>query len=303
MFSAQLACLLLASVHLVAANGIDNRITELVNSYSPLLQYPTNFTQGIVPKAIHSHNDYWRQVPLLTAISLGVVSVEADVWLVDGELLVGHEPAALSPVRTFDALYVQPLLEMIAGQNPKSPFTVNQTAPNGVWDTSSDTPVQLLVDMKTDGAETLPFVVKALERLRSAGYLSTVHDTTFTPAPVLVIGTGNTPLAGVVALEPRDVFLDGPLAALNDSHTPTVSPLASTDWETFVGWDGIGEMGDEQRANMTSFINDAHARGIKARFYETPGWPISARNAVWKELLNAGTDFLNADDLEAASNF
>jgi hypothetical protein len=30
----------------------------------------------------------WRDVPLLSALSLGVSSVEADVWLVDEELLV-----------------------------------------------------------------------------------------------------------------------------------------------------------------------------------------------------------------------
>jgi len=32
----------------------------------------------------------WRDVPLYTALSLGVASVEADVWLVDRELFVSH---------------------------------------------------------------------------------------------------------------------------------------------------------------------------------------------------------------------
>jgi len=32
-------------------------IAHLESSKSPLLQYPTHLTQGIVPKAIHSHND------------------------------------------------------------------------------------------------------------------------------------------------------------------------------------------------------------------------------------------------------
>lgn len=36
--------------------------------------------------------------------------------------------AALTPARTFDSLYIQPLLSIIAGQNPKSQFTVNQTS-------------------------------------------------------------------------------------------------------------------------------------------------------------------------------
>lgn len=83
------------------------QIKDLIESDSPLLQYPTQFTQDIVPKQIHSHNDCalpvssmyhfatsltvkldWRDVPLYTALSYGVGSVEADVWLSGGDLLV-----------------------------------------------------------------------------------------------------------------------------------------------------------------------------------------------------------------------
>lgn len=217
---------------------------------------------------------------MLTALSFGVTSVEADVWHIDGELFVGHELAALSPTRTFDSLYVQPLLKLIKAQNPTTRFTGNQSTPNGVWDTASGIPLQLLVDMKTDGVATLPAVLQALEPLRSAGFLSTAHGSTLTLGPVLVVGTGNTPLAGIQALEPRDVFFDAPLTALNDTFTPVLSPLASTDWATAVGWSGIGNMTDQQRANMTKFIQDAHSRGIRSRFWDTPGWPISARYAL-----------------------
>lgn len=42
----------------VAAKAtINDVITALENSNSSLLQYPTQLTQNIVPKQIHSHND------------------------------------------------------------------------------------------------------------------------------------------------------------------------------------------------------------------------------------------------------
>lgn len=41
----------------IAKPGIDGQIAFLESSNSSLLVYPTQFTQGIVPKAIHSHND------------------------------------------------------------------------------------------------------------------------------------------------------------------------------------------------------------------------------------------------------
>ncbi|KAF8898655.1 hypothetical protein BD779DRAFT_1430808 [Infundibulicybe gibba] len=301
---------LLVLVTLCSVNskpGIIDQISSLESSNSPLLKYPTQLTQNIVPKPIHSHNDYWRDVPLLTAVSFGVASVEADVWLVDGDLFVGHELAALTKDRTFDSLYVQPLLKMVMLQNPKDQFTVNQTRPNGVFDTSSGTPLQLLVDMKTDGVATLPFVLKALDPLRRAGFLTTFANGTLTQSAVTVVGTGNTPLEDVKKLSPRDVFFDAPLTGLTDASNTTwdrtLSPLASTDYEVAVGWSGINNISSEQLSNITQFVNDAHSRGIAARFWDTPGWPISARDAVWKQLLESGADWLNADDLEAASQF
>lgn len=40
---------------------------------------------------VHSHNDYVQDVPFWKAISAGVSSVEADVFLMDGKLMVTHE--------------------------------------------------------------------------------------------------------------------------------------------------------------------------------------------------------------------
>ena len=154
----------------------------------------------------------------------------------------------------------------------------------------------------------LPFILKALEPLRSAGYLTTFANGTLTQSAVTVVGTGNSPLEQVKALSPRDYFFDAPLTQLNDpslntTFDSTISPLASTDWETSVGWSGIGNISETQLGNLTQFVADAHALGIRARFWDTPGWPIFARNAIWQVLADNGADWLNADDLEAASSF
>ena len=39
---------------------------------------------------VHSHNDYLQNVPFYTAYSARCASIEADVFLVDGELYVGQ---------------------------------------------------------------------------------------------------------------------------------------------------------------------------------------------------------------------
>jgi hypothetical protein len=61
---------------------------------------------------------------LYSALSYGVISVEADVWLINGTLYIGHELESLTPDRTFDGMYVQPLVNILNLQNPITPFTV-----------------------------------------------------------------------------------------------------------------------------------------------------------------------------------
>ncbi|KAK2463061.1 hypothetical protein APHAL10511_004716 [Amanita phalloides] len=299
---------ILLLVTLVASKpGVLKQIQYLENSNSPLLRYPTQFTQDIVPKYIHSHNDYWREVPLLTALSYGIGSVEADVWLVDGTLYVGHERQALTKSRTFASLYVQPLLDIIQRQNPHTPFTANQTSMNGVWDTDSSRPLQLLVDMKTDGPTTLPYVVAALQPLRDHGFLTTYENGVLTEGVVTVVGTGNTPLDGIKNLTHRDVFYDAPLTDLTTNSGTTwntsISPLASTDYVSAVGWDGVSPITQQQQSTIRTLVQNANGIGIRARFWDSPGWPREARDNIWKTLLASGQVWLNADDLEGAAQF
>jgi len=48
-------------------------------------------------------------------------------------------------------------------------------------------------------------------------------------------------------------------------------------------------------------VEDAHKRGILVRYWDLPGWPVSLRNGVWRDLLRAGVDLLNIDDLGAGA--
>ncbi|MGK0156010.1 MAG: hypothetical protein ACI9SE_002977, partial [Neolewinella sp.] len=49
---------------------------------------------------LHGHNDYLQPVPLIRALEYGLGSLEADIYLVDKELRVGHERWQLRPGRT-----------------------------------------------------------------------------------------------------------------------------------------------------------------------------------------------------------
>ncbi|KAL8677591.1 MAG: hypothetical protein Q9186_006000 [Xanthomendoza sp. 1 TL-2023] len=183
-----------------------------------LSSWPTDFSRDIIPVPCHSHNDYWRRVPLYSAIEAGCISVEADVWLFDKQLYVGHSLASLTPNRTLASLYVDPLLHILEKQNPTTRFHPDgNQSQHGVFDTVPEQSLTLLIDFKTSGSALFPYVVAALEPLRSSGHLTHRNGTQIVSRPITVIGTGNTPfnLVNSDLTNPHlDIFFDAPLAAM-----------------------------------------------------------------------------------------
>ena len=200
-----------------------------------LSSWPTDFTRDILPIRCHSHNDYWRRVPFYSAISAGCISVEADVWLYDEELYVGHSTSSLTRNRTLNSLYIDPILDVLTRQNPTTKFHPDGNASrNGVFDTDPKQALTLLIDFKTAGPATWPYVLNALEPLRARNYLTYHNGAHIVPGPVIVICTGNTPfnLAVSNASNPNhDVFFDAPLDEMWEDR----------EWEEAHGWPDWGE--------------------------------------------------------------
>ncbi|KAK4150072.1 hypothetical protein C8A00DRAFT_18344 [Chaetomidium leptoderma] len=268
-----------------------------------LAWYPTDFLRDVLPIPCHSHNDYWRKVPLFSAINAGCTGVEADVWLRNGDLLVGHDTASLQPKRTFQSLYVDPLVDILTRHNPTTEFYTGTK--NGVFDTEPAQTLVLLVDLKTDGHETWPWVMKQLTPLRERGWLSYSEDGEFHQGPVTVVGTGNTPFDQIVVGNAtyRDAFFDAPLDKLeNSGFNATNSYYASVDFWSVIGpvWWKRGP-GKDQLDKIRSHIREAQNRGLKARYWGLPSWPIHVRNRVWEVLVEEGIAMLNVDDLDAAA--
>jgi hypothetical protein len=181
-----------------------------------------------------------------------------------------------------------------------------------VFDASTGQTLYLWVDSKTSGPETFEAVIAALEPLRQKGYLTTVkNNETLTEGPVTVIGTGNTPYDMVGPVADRDYFYDGPLATLNETVnagiTPLISPIASTSFSSAIGDLSLGEpnavLSEDQISTLRSQIAFAKEKGILARYWGAPSYPIRARNILWTTLLNEGVGLLNADDLAAAAEY
>ncbi|QIQ01154.1 phosphatidylinositol-specific phospholipase C/glycerophosphodiester phosphodiesterase family protein [Streptomyces liangshanensis] len=241
-----------------------------------------------LPQA-HAHNDYLHPRPLHDALDHGFTSVEADVFLVGGDLLVAHEAADLDPTRTLRALYLDPLRSRVR-------------ANHGFVYRGYHRPVQLLVDIKTDGAAAYAELHRQLTAHRS--WLTTYAHGAVRPGAVTPVVSGDR--AARVPMEAqrvRHAFYDGRLDDLGTAAGADFVPLISANWTQTFGWTGVGPIPTAERATLRALVDSAHRRGQRVRFWSTPDLPGPARDAVWAELLSAGVDHLNTDDLAGLEHF
>jgi glycerophosphoryl diester phosphodiesterase len=260
-----------------------------VAASSPDAVAPKKPTSTVQPlERAHAHNDYEHERPLLDALSHGFTSVEADVYLVDGQLLVAHDPEDLDPARTLQSLYLDPLREIVR----RSGGSVYRA-----WDGS----LQLLVDIKNTGAETYAELDRVLRRYRSI--LTTWKGDKVRERAVTVVISGDRPRELMESQRVRFAGYDGRLSDLGTGIPATFMPLVSDNWTKHFTWMGVGPMPEAEREKLHAIVEQAHAAGYRVRFWATPDMDTAAREALWRELVAAGVDHINTDDLAGLQEF
>jgi len=232
---------------------------------------------------LHSHNDYERERPLLDALDRHAASIEADVHLVDGRLLVAHDADQVRSERTLEALYLEPLRERVRLHG-------------GRVYPGDDTPLILLVDVKGP-AEATYAVLSGLLR-GYADLLAVFHADRVEPGAVVVIVSGNRDRAAMEAAGRRHAALDGRIGDLGGGAPVSLIPLVSDDWSRLFAWRGEGPMPAEERTRLRAFAEQARREGRLLRFWGTP-----ARPEVWNELRAAGVGLIGTDDPAALRSF
>ncbi|KAG9944558.1 hypothetical protein KCU85_g7855, partial [Aureobasidium melanogenum] len=291
-----------------------------------------SFLHNVLPVPCHSHNDYWRRTPLYAALGSGCVSVEADVWLFDDDLFVGHSVKSLSSVSTLRSMYLDPLYRILESANAKSVIGAMATdGKQGVFAAYPTQTLVLLVDFKTGGPETYLKLHEQLQGLRDAGWLTHWNGTDRVERPITVVISGDAPFDMIANGNTtyRDIFYDAPLTSLEADGDPATTDLSSDASATSLSrWDpGMLQykynpsnswyassnaknvdhsiyswfaVTPEQIEDLRQHIRQAEVRGLRSRYWGTPRWPRSLRDEIWQVLLQQGASVLNVDDLRAA---
>jgi hypothetical protein len=229
----------------------------------------------------HAHNDYLHDRPLLQALELGYCSIEVDVHLVDGELLVAHTLEETSPERTLQALYLRPLLRLLesSGAPCEQPSLL------------------LLVDIKSEAEPSYRRLVAELELL--ADHLAGLQDGSLRSGAVTVVVSGNRARELMASQSTRPAFLDGRLRDLDEGDaSPELMPLVSDSWSRHFLWRGEGPMSGAEQRRLQEWVSAAHSQGRRLRFWAVPHDP-----SLWRVLLQAGVDLVSVDDLEGFASF
>jgi hypothetical protein len=230
----------------------------------------------------HAHNDYEHNRPLFDALDHGFCSVEADIFLVEGKLLVAHNASQVKPDCTLESLYLDPLRERIKKNG-------GRVYPNGPE-------ITLLIDIKTNWRILYPVLREVLKQYDDI--LSTFHGDQKQTNAITAILSGDRSVEMFKGEAVRYAAYDGQLSDLDSSDSANLVPWISGNWGSSFRWAGKGEINAEDKTKLSEMVDKAHAKGRQLRFWGAPDQPV-----FWRAMLDADVDLINSDDLEGVQKF
>lgn len=233
----------------------------------------------------HAHNDYEHDRPLLDALSHGFTSVEADVWLVDGKLLIGHD--APDPARSLRDTYLEPLRAVVRENRGR------------VYRGGKER-FRLYIDVKSE-KEAWPTIEAALAEYPDV--VTSWTNGTRRDRAVEVVISGNRDLPAMESATTRWSAYDGRMTDLASGIDPELMTVISDNWTKQFAWAGVGPMPTAERRRLRRTVLLAHLQGYEVRFWATPDPPGTPRANVWRELIAADVDQINTDHLADLERF
>jgi alkaline phosphatase len=221
----------------------------------------------------HSHNDYEQKQPFFAAYNLGFDSIEADLYLKDGELCVAHDKKDVSTERTLRKLYIEPLLAKIK-ENGGYPY------PNKI-------PLHLLLDLKTQGHEIMQVLDAQLKP----------HKKELRHVKISI--SGDMPQPEEFQNYDKMFSFDGRRNLTYSKKAFKRIYMVSASFTEFGKyWTGKQALPQEVADKISVFVKEMHAKNKKVRLWGTPNTTLG-----FKTLKALKVDVIGTDDLPLLRNF
>ncbi len=246
-------------------NGKNFRMVVLILGL--LVQLSAN-AQPYTAQQAHSHNDYEGDIPFLRAYKKGFGSIEADVFPVNGQLLVAHDKKAIRSERSLRAMYLEPALRELSADTARR--------------------LSLLIDIKENYRSSMALLVselKPLVQLLATGRLQ-------------IVISGDRPAPAEFSRYPTYISFDDDQSRSSTPDQWKRVGLVSRQFTKFSTWNGLGRIVNEEAVRLKWTIDSVHRAGKKIRFWGAPDGPTA-----WMALMDLGVDLIGTDQVEALGNF
>ncbi|HTE25487.1 PI-PLC domain-containing protein [Flavitalea sp.] len=214
---------------------------------------------------IHAHNDYEKPEPLFNAIREKAFAIEADVYLVNGQLAVAHDRKDIDSARTLTSLYLKPIDSMMR-------------AHKGFVTADKDYQPVLVVDIKADGEKVLAELVRLIIAYPR------IFDGSAHQKPLYILVSGDRGPIAKWKEYPASVRFDGRPTELYD--TAALSKVVTVS-------ESYGKYYRDNKLNKDSLIamiGRAHSQKKLVRLWGAPDFP-----ATWTAFQSLGIDIINTD--------
>lgn len=246
-------------------SGMNIKARFLLLLFTPLLSSAI-FAQTV--KYTHSHNDYNNAIPFYKAFYNGYNSIEADIFCVDGKLLVAHDKKYIQAERSLKELYLDPLIYALQKDTLRR--------------------VCLLIDVKEDYNGELPALIKELQPLKAL-LMTKDH-----PGRLKILISGNRPAPKEYKNYPDYLFFDDDLIFPHTKAEWERVGQVSLDFSKYSKWKGVGSIPDADKQRIKYTVDSVHTHvGKPVRFWGAPDTDES-----WKTQIDVGADIIGTDLIE-----
>jgi len=223
----------------------------------------------------HSHNDYEQAIPFWMAWQEKFGSIEADIFLQEGRLLVGHNREEIKAGRTLEEYYIKPLLSCVEKNN-------------GYPYADSSLRLQMLIDVKADSVAVLDALVVLLNKYPVLTHCQNIKW----------VISGNRPSPAAYTTYPSFIAFDG---ILGHDYTPEALSrivMMSDDLRSLTRWNGQTELPAADKKLIQDAVTHAHQQHLPVRFWDAPDTP-----AAWRQLMQLHADYINTDHIRELATF
>lgn len=233
------------------------------------------FTSNLVfsQPHIHAHNDYQQPQPLTHAIHNKVFSLEADVFLVKGKLLVAHDREELATAPKLKSLYLKPVIKLFKKHQGRI---------------GADTvyaPV-LMLDIKQNGTSAIAAIVKSVKAHRK------VFDRSVNHLAVQIVISGDRGAISQWTSYPSYIFFDGRPPENYDAATLQRVGFISDSYKNYAS------PADSAVYKLQQVSGQVHQQNKLLRI-----WGMHDDAASWQQQQQLGIDIINTDRVAECAAF